>query len=822
MSRKIISLFVSLMLLFTCLLPVNIFAATGNENLVFEMAFSSDSSGNDTVVNGVSGGNSTVTVSGSPAWGQINNNKYLSFSGNARVKVEDSDFINQNEMTFETWIKGSNFGASDTTNSYRLAVMATGMAESNWRYDIYGSTNDIFYRPGGPKGTSLTAPNPLVNAPDTRYNDKLADYDEKWCHYVFTRKWTPTQGAAVGQGRWSGELYVNGVKITPNYTNDNNDQLRCDETNLYMLIGNNGYYSAPFLGSIATFKVYNSILDAATIAAKYNAEKNNFITYADTLVLEDISESDNTISDAAGEITLKFNNYLDTSTLKNGITFTKADGTEIKGGAYVTPKDDFTNEAVIRFGALELNGEYCLNITSDLKSVNNKSFSGNGTYPYTAVKEYIFYDDFKGTEYTVGGNPPTDGSIEYTSSNEVDDASNITVCGDDSFRYISMNGGGTVNQNSRIKLVLDTPVTEDVFAVDVKLRPASSNGAANDDTPRNVMTVAGTSASVQLANMRYGFVEANTAPGAIATLVGDIDFNVTDARGFYNLNAVFEKNSTGNYVVTLKNANAPTEGKAVYTTKNISDVKAIEISHLYPLNDSQATNVTADVACIAVYKMTAPEILYTNFGELDRNDDTIKIVYNDDLDESTLDASAFSLVAADGSYVNTEYMGYNSATRTVTLKLRDYLDSSAVYKLCTEEIASESGLTSAAGEHLYASKADDVETSSIKAYNEAGTEIQSLDNISEFKGSVSVDNNGTGNKTCVVALVLYDANGRIIKLIKNNPVDGTVNSGTDKTISAEAGSSDLSGVDKIKMLAWIEDENGAVSLIKPVVLEKSN
>ncbi len=821
MSRKIISLFISLMLLFTCLLPVNIFASTANESLVFEMDLSNASSGSIAVANSVTGGNSTVTTIGAPVLGQINNNKYLSFSGTAAVKVVDSDFINQNEMTFEAWIKGTNFGSSDT-GDYRMAIMTTGASENNYRYDIYGSANDIFYRPGGPKGTSLTAPNPLVNAPDTRYNDKLADYDEKWSHFVFTRKWTPTQGEAAGQGRWSGELYVNGVKITPNYTNDNNDQLRCDETNLYAVIGNNSYYTKPFKGNIATFKIYNSILDAASIAAKYNAEKNNYITYANTLMLEEISESGSTISDAAGEITLKFNNYLDISTLKNGITFTKADGSEIKGGAYVVPKGDFTNEAVVRYGALEEGAEYIINITAYLKSVNNIPFSGNGEHRYTAEKKYIYYEDFKGIEYIVGQNPPIGGELQYTSSNVDNDSSNITVCGDDSFRYISMNGGGDVTLNSRIKLVFDSVIDADAFAVDVKLRPSSSNGAANDNTPRNVMTVAGSTASVQLANMRYGFVEANTAPGANATLVGDIDFEATDSRGFYDLNAIFSKNSAGKYVITLTNANAAIEGKAEYTTKNIADVKSIEISHLYPLDASQASNVTADVARIAVYKMTSPEILYTNFSELDRNDDTIKIVYNDDLDESTLAASAFSLVAADGSYVNTEYIGYDSATRTVTLKLKDYLDSSATYKLCTGELASETGLILAGGEHSYTAKASAVETSSIKAYNEAGTEIQSLDNISEFKGSVSVTNKGTGNKSCVVALVLYDANGRIIKLIKNNPVDGTVNSGGSKTISAEAGSSDLIGVDKIKMLAWIEDINGAVSLIKPVVLEKSN
>lgn len=814
MSRKIISLFISLMLLFTCLLPVNTFAAA-SENLVFELDLSNATVDDVNAANGVSGGNSEVTVIGTPALGQINNNKYLSFSTGKAIKVQDSDFANQNEMTFEAWIKGSNFGSSDTSGDYRMAIMTTGSSESSYRYDIYGSGNSIFYRPGGPKATSST------NAPDTRYNSKFADYDEKWSHFVFTRKWTPVQGAEDGTGRWTGELYVNGVKITPNYTNNDSNQLRCDETNMYAVIGNNAYYTKPFKGDIATFKIYNSILDAATIAAKYNAEKNDYITYADTLQLQEISKSGNTISAAAGEITLTFNNYLDTSTLENGITFVKADGTKIKGGAYVTPKDSFTNEAVIRYGALELNGEYCLNITSDLKSVNNKPFSGNGTYTYTAVKDYIFYDDFTGEEYVVGENPPTDGIIEYTSTNIADDASNITVCGDDSFRYISMKGGGEKEKNSRIKLVFDTPITESVLAADIKLRPSSSDGVANDDTPRNVMTIAGSTASVQLANMRYGFVEANTAPGKNATLVGDIHFEATDSRGFYDLNALFEKNRAGNYVVTIKNANAPLEGKAVYTTNSISDIKSIEISHLYPLNVAQATSVSADVACIAIYKMTAPGIIYTNFGELDRDDDILKIVFNDDLEESTIDESVFALIAPDGNAVYTEYMGYDADTRTVTLKLNDYLDSSTEYTLSMGDITAKSGLVMSGNEYPYTTKADAVESESVKVYNEDGTEIPTLDNISEFKASVSVANNGENNKVCVVALVLYDANGRIIKLIKNTE-DGTVNSGDSKTISAEADSSELTGVDKIKILAWTENGNGAVSLIKPVVLEKSN
>lgn len=821
MSRRLIAFTVSLVLLLACFAPMGVSAES--ENLIFDLDLSGSTEDDILAVNAVTGGNSSITVKGSPQLGEINGMKFLNFGTRdsvdraAAIKIEDSDFANNDQMTFEMWIKGFEFG-TDSSGSMQsnIAVMATAdTGDSAARFEIYSyPPNSLHYRPSGPNNMQK-ATGGTVGYVNNEYWKKTFDYDEEWSHFVFTRVWTKSGDG----GKWSGDLYINGVKQSASIRNADSVGLRADETDMFLVIGNRSLYDRSFLGDVAKFRVYNSVLSASSIMEKYEAEKMNFVNYPDTLEVETLSVDGDTIDEMEGSINITFNNYLDVSTVADGISFTKEDGSEIGGGAYISADSDFTNQVRISFGKLDAGEIYSLNITPKLKSINKKPYSGQESFVYTAEKGYIFYEDFMGEEYTVGENPPTGGVLNYTSSDSDGSAENIMVCGDEFSRYISMTGGGTVNKNSRITLNFGTEISDDAFVMDLKIRPASMGTAPNDNTPRDVLTVKGPSASVRLANMRYGYLEANTAPGAAASLAGDINFTETDENGFYDAQIIFEKNGDGNYIMTLKNANAENEGEAVFTTNNIKSIKSIELSHLYPLDDTQATMVSADIAKIAISKLIVPKIIYTNFGELERDDNTVKIVFNDALSSDTVDERTFSIVAPDGENVNAEFGGYDEETRTATLILRDYLEPSTEYTLCVREAEAVSGLVMRAAEYPLVSKAAEIQAESVKVYNQNNVKIENLNGATEIKASVAVANNGTDDTVCTAVLMMYGDDGRILGFSKNVE-DGTVSGNSDGTVNVKGTLPE--GVKTVKIMAWAEKDNGAVSLMMPVVIEKNN
>ncbi|MBQ7097119.1 MAG: Ig-like domain-containing protein [Clostridia bacterium] len=808
MSGKLIAFTVAFVLLLACFAPMGVSAES--EKLIFDLDLTGSADGSIKVSNSVEGSSTTYDVTSAPPTGTINGNPYLIFrqfkadgtvdntNQNKYIKVMDESFGNNNEMSIEFWARPQCMNNNQNGKaSYRMAALAVGggSAADN-RLDIFCNGSNMYYRPGGEGATT-----------NYEMHSKLwnLNLNEQWTHFVFTRVWNPKSADNPSVGKWTGKVYVNGKQIVAAGIKEN-ETTRTDEDNLYFIIGNQHYLKSAFMGDIADAKIYATALSDTSIAAKYEAEKRNFVTYPNTLEVEDISAKGDTLDEMEGSITLTFNNYLDVSTVEKGISFTRADGTPIGGGAYVSADSDFTNQVKIAFGKLETGETYSLNISEALKSINGKAYSGQNSYVFGVRKGYLFYEDFMGEEYTVGENPYLGGVLDYTSSDVAGSAENITVCGDESFRYISMTGGGTVNKNSRITLNFENEISDDAFVMDLKIRPASMGTAPNDNTPRDVLTVKGPSASVRLANMRYGYLEANTTPGAAASLVGDVNFTETDENGFYDARIIFEKNNDGNYIMTLKNANAENEGEAVFTTNNIGSIKSIELSHLYPLDDTQATMVSADIAKIAISKLIVPKIIYNNFGELERAEDTVKIVFNDTLSGDTVDANTFMLVAPDGENVNTEFGGYDEETRTATLILRDYLEPSTEYTLCVGEAKAVSGLIMREAEYTLVSKAAEVEA------KDAVISVETVENVAWVKGSANVVNNSPNDVTAV--LMMYASDGRILGFAKSmdNESSGTV------TVRAEL----PEGTKTVKMMIWIEKNGGAVSVMTPVVLSNVN
>lgn len=806
MSRKILALLISVTLIISLFSGV-LTASAADEKLVFELDLSNWTDAGKAVSNAVSGNDSVINVIGSPTMGEVSGNKFLNFTGGgtAGIKVADEDFINQNELTVELWAKGTDFGETGS-KSYRIFSMATGAGgDSTSVMDIFGYNGRIFHRPGG------------TGAIDRKYRQAdFSAYDEKWAHFVLTRKWNPA-AANDGTGTWSGDLYINGTKLTPAEEAGNKEaQAKRTETSAFIGIGNRASFDTGFYGAIARFKVYQSVLSDKAIADKYAEEKYDFIEYADTMEIESISAESGKISDAAGEIKVTFNNYIDTATLEDGIKFTKADDSQIKGGYCVVAEDEYTKEAKILYGKLENNEDYVLNITSALKSKNGKTFTGDRSFEYTAEASYIFFEDFEGDEYVVGENPPAHSNIIYTSTEVENDSSNHLVCETNGEKYISMSGGGEVTKNSRISVAFDTPIEDDTFVVDLKIRPYAKNDAPNNNTPRDIMIVSNGTSSLTLGSIRYGDVRTQVEYiGSGATATGGASFTKTDENGFYDVRTRFVKQANGMYTITFLNPNSEKDGSAVFVAKSIGSVKSIVLSHLYPLDAATATDVSADIARIAVYKETEPKVLFTDFEKLERSDNEIKVVFNDDINEDLLTDDTFVLLTPDGRAVNMEYKDYSD--RVVTLKLNDFLEPSTEYTLKVGGIQSVSGFTFEGGEYKYASKHLNVIVDDVKLCNQSGAEIGNLNGITSFEASV--DFVGTEeDTTCCVLLVLYDEDGRIIRIEKNNPADSLVKAGKKKTITTKV--LDMSGIEKIKTIVWTEAEDKAELMLEKVIQQE--
>jgi len=216
-----------------------------------------------------------------------------------------------------------------------------------------------------------------------------------------------------------------------------------------------------------------------------------------------------------------------------------------------------------------------------------------------------------------------------------------------------------------------------------------------------------------------------------------------------------------------------------------------------------------------VYKETEPKVLFTDFEKLERSDKEVKVVFNDDINETLLTEDTFVLLAPDGRAVNMEYKDYSD--RVVTLKLNDFLEPSTEYTLKIGGLQSVSGFTFGGGEYKYTTKPLNVIVNDVKLCNQSGAEIENLNGITSFEASV--DFVGTEeDTTCCVLLVLYDEDGRIIRIEKNNPADSLVKAGKKKTITTKV--LDMSGIEKIKTIVWTEAEDKAELMLEKVIQQE--
>lgn len=318
-------------------------APAEGEKLVFDMDISSYSDAN-TVRNASPYGDTTITVGGTtkPVLGTLaNGTKYLNFKESyesattkAYVSVTDPNFLNQNTMTIETWVRPKDYVAR--SRGERLFKLGGYWDMYRW------STTYLRHQPAG----DGKQPQAAVSS--------VAPYNNMWTHMVFTRTWTPDEGAETGT--WSSSFYINGKRVDS--AADLTGQTRALEaTATALLIGNSSTNSDSeiFIGDIATFKVYQSSLDATQIASKYNESRGAYAEYGDEKLVFDMDLTNYTdenpvvTSKDCGNNVITVQGTLASGELVTGqkyLTFDNAAGENNKAGIKVIDNTLMNQEAM--------------------------------------------------------------------------------------------------------------------------------------------------------------------------------------------------------------------------------------------------------------------------------------------------------------------------------------------------------------------------------------------------------------------------------------------------------------------------------------------
>ena len=100
------------------------------------------------------------------------------------------------------------------------------------------------------------------NATDgSAYLGDMDEFEDKWAHIVVTREY-------LGGDKWQSVLYINGNKRTT-ATVTGCGETDYDETFSNLIIGASVKNDEAFAGDISTFKMYDGVLDAATVRKNY-------------------------------------------------------------------------------------------------------------------------------------------------------------------------------------------------------------------------------------------------------------------------------------------------------------------------------------------------------------------------------------------------------------------------------------------------------------------------------------------------------------------------------------------------------------------------
>ena len=536
--------------------------------------------------------------------------KYISFvkydpetkqdlsTNNIALRANNQAVMNLNEMTVEYWAKKD--GLDDTKCDRPFKFATTNENANSGYFELMIYNNEFRLRPFGSNDYCV-------------YARGTSQFDEQWVHYAITKKWIPA-ATEDGFGAWEIKTYANGELIQSGSQPEDADHKKIEQAtdngNLY--IGGDGL-TGGLRGSIGEFRVYNRILSNADVKNNYNAEVLNYTTLADTL---ELTNQPTTLNHASGELTLEFNNVIDEATLNNSIALQNSDDTPVKGGVYAYFADAAQKTVKVKYGTLEKDTQYKLVISSNLSSKNGKAFTGQ-EIQLTSSKD-IINEDFSGSDYVVGENPPTNNGITFKSDGVDNSSSNIWV------REATGESENTIKYLEFVPTQLnkDTMSTisfkpEGTTVIEVKVKP-SHTGENGSGAPRDVVRLFTDQGNMVLGRMSdtgiFSGISKDINENTDENFANEysVDSSKTDEFGFFHMKYVIKTDKeTGNFYFEAYNMLDDTMKpyKCIMNAKPVRSITGFVPTHIYPQQAAQLNDRT-NLAMVKVYNAAIPEVMY--------------------------------------------------------------------------------------------------------------------------------------------------------------------------------------------------------------------
>ncbi|MBR6729369.1 MAG: hypothetical protein IKL80_04325, partial [Clostridia bacterium] len=322
-------------------------------------------------------------TAGAPSAGSFMNEAggttdYLQFGGNETyLEVYDADMNGQTATTVSFWIRIENTGAK-----YRPIV-------------LYGTDADNYTNVSTGNEYLIPDYNPLMFVlRGSAFSDAYqggTTWGNVWSHMVLTRVYDEATG------KWTVTWYRNGSKLQSRTVSG----ALPDESNYVYVFG--GERTAKYSG----IKLYNDEMSASTL---YNNEKALYEALPDSMELVSV-EPVSGLSQSGGEITITFNNYVDEDAISD-ITLTNGDGTPINGRYLVYMPEKRSKVVKLRYGELEEEGTYLLEIPASVASINGYMLGETEPIEYACISNVIFHEDFEALEE--GGVAYIEGLTPYS------------------------------------------------------------------------------------------------------------------------------------------------------------------------------------------------------------------------------------------------------------------------------------------------------------------------------------------------------------------------------------------------------------------------
>lgn len=513
-----------------------------------------------------------------------------------------------------------------------------------------------------------------------------------------------------------------------------------------------------------------------------------------------------------GQFVITFSDDV-TKDIFSNITFTDAEGNEVKGGIYPSIDTDNNDKVIVKYGALENKKKYILKI-------------GTTEYNYLA-KGFEIIEDFENpTYYTLGEVPVNHDNWVFDPA-----LGKLIVKKENNNQYlrgISVLEHQSVEGDTTVKLVNGPEnkyvTAEGMFYIDMRVR---GTGATADATgrPREVLVFRFVDKENDpwVQEERKTFEVRDNKPG--------INGATADADGFYNFRFIVKRESTGEdgkgrFYVSVTDKNNTNEPGKVLATYSTSEGKALvgpDIIRLMHLNAwAGSGECYFDLDDVHIATISQSDLLHTNIDNLARNHGEFYVAFSNDIDVNS--AKNLTIKDAEENEIAVVLDEEKSTDRKAVYKLKEYLAPSTNYSLEFNGIKDVYGGEIKTSEYEFTSLASvnaQLTEETIKADGStvSGEELPST--ATAVTLTTKVKNNSGVASDFVMCVIVYDKDGRIEKVYQDT--ENNVAVGANVTLEVNTGSTgDTLGEGySVKRFAWrVDSEKGAISVVPPIRLAK--